>query len=624
MNGRLCKYIRLYQLQPRQTSTLKITQSSNLSITGRRIKVNTFCCKNRTFDTAAINISSPYFSGRVEACLLTDPVADVILGDIDGIIHPTPSNSYSDVGSRQKVDPTLKDWFNRVGAPPVGGVYFTITEGKLLRHYQRAGSDIINTTIAVPESLRHLVLQCAHDNCLSGHSGFKKTLSNIKAYLSWPGILNDVRCYTRSCHVCQVRPRVRSDRPAPLQPVTLVETPFQRVIIDIVRPLPVSQNRYEYILTLVDLSTRWAEGIPLRHISAKDVAQSLFDLFCRLGFPCEIQSDRGQHFMSQVLREFNSLTNIKHFLSSPYHPQTNGVVERFHSTLKGMLRKLAFDSPSNWCQYLNAALFAYRCQESADKSREHQSLNPRVKTFAVDEQVLPSSNNKLSLTLQGPFNIAKKLSPVVYLVDFGHRVSPLHVNLLRKYHRDSPYQIKQPTSTVSAENTTAKANAASHQPAAFEPALLPFAHASMEFDPVIFPFGSEDIEMPSEMSPSIAVEDDIATMAYVSTVTEDSGTEFGSSIPTPSLSHDETLKVNINPCLDSTNVQQVQELLTEFQDILTSLPGLTTTIHHVIRLSTNEIIRVKQYPLLFASQEFLKTEISQLLSLGVIEHSTSP
>ncbi|GFN84562.1 reverse transcriptase [Plakobranchus ocellatus] len=400
------------------------------SITGRRIKVNTFC------------IWSPYFSARVEACLLTDPVADVILGDIDGIIHPTPSNSYSgfdgpvpsacvvtraqarntidnnsqnnmvpsydpstqsqlihtplncvpltDVGSRQKVDPTLKDWFNRVGAPPVGGVYFTITEGKLLRHYQRAGSDIINTTRAVPESLRHLVLQ------------------------------------------------------------------------------------YEYILTLVDLSTRWAEGVPLRHISAKDVAQSLFDLFCRVGFPCEIQSDRGQQFMSQALREFNSLTNIKHFLSSPYHPQTNGVVERFHSTLKGMLRKLAFDSSSNWCQYLNAALFAFRYQvhtstdyspffllygrsprgpveilhdfmsnsnlspetsiqyqfvidfhnklkagwqlaasafkESADKSREHQSLNPRVKTFAVDDQVLvllPSSNNKLSLTLQGPFNIAK-------------------------------------------------------------------------------------------------------------------------------------------------------------------------------------------------------------------------
>ncbi|GFN80210.1 gypsy retrotransposon integrase-like protein 1 [Plakobranchus ocellatus] len=210
------------------------------------------------------------------------------------------------MGSRQKVDPTLKDWFNRVGVPPVGEVYFTITEGRLLRHYQRAGSDIINTTIAVPESLRHLVLQCAHDNCLSGHSGFKITLSNVQAYFSWPGLSNDVCCYSRSCHVCQVRPRVCSDRPAPFQPVTLVEIPFKRVIIDIVGPLPVSQNRYEYILTLVDLSTRWAEGVPLRHITAKDVAQSLFDLFCRLGFPCEIQSDRGQQFMSQILREFST------------------------------------------------------------------------------------------------------------------------------------------------------------------------------------------------------------------------------------------------------------------------------------------------------------------------------
>ncbi|GFN87466.1 Pol polyprotein [Plakobranchus ocellatus] len=240
---------------------------------------------------------------------------------------PTPLNCVAglpltDVGSRQKVDPILKDWFNKVNAPPVGGVYFAITKSKLLRHYQRAGSDTINTTIAVPESLRQLVLQYAHDNCLSGHSGFKKTLSNIQAYFSWPGLSNDVCCYTRSCHVCQVRSRVRSDRPAPFQPVMPMEIPFQRVIIDIVGPLPVSQNRHEYILTLVDLSTRWAEGVPLRHILAKDVAQSLFNLFCRLEFLCEIHSDKGQQFMSQILREFNSLTNMKNFLSSPYHPQT--------------------------------------------------------------------------------------------------------------------------------------------------------------------------------------------------------------------------------------------------------------------------------------------------------------
>ncbi|GFO06925.1 Zinc finger protein [Plakobranchus ocellatus] len=381
------------------------------SITGRRIKVNTFCCENRAFDTAVIDISSPYFSGRVEACLLTNPVADVILGDIDGIIDPTPSNSYSGVDG------------------------------------------------SVPSA------------CVVTRARARKTIDNNSQN-------NMVPSYD---------PSAQSQ---------LIHTALNCV-------------------PLADVDSR------------QKVDPTLKDWFNRYQFVID-----------------------------------------FHNKLK-----------AGW------QLAASALKEFADKSREHQSLNPRVKHFAVDDQVLvllPSSNNKLSLTLQGPFNIAKKLSPVVYLVDFGHRVSPLHVNLLRKYHRDSPYQIKQPTSTVSAENTTAKANAASHQPTALEPELLPFAHASMEFDPFIFPFGSEDIEMPSEMSPSMTAEDDIATTAYVSTVTEDSITEFGSSIPTPSLSHDETLRVNINPCLDSAKVQQVQELFTEFQDILTSLPGLTTTIHHVI------------------------------------------
>ncbi|GFS00790.1 transposon Tf2-12 polyprotein [Elysia marginata] len=140
----------------------------------------------------------------------------------------------------------------------------------------------------------------------------------------------------------------------------------------------------------------------------------------------------------------------------------------------------------------------------------------------------------------------------------------------------------------------------------------------MEFDPLNF--GTENIEMPS---PSITEEDDSTATAYVAAITEDSATEFGSAIPTSSLSDDGKIKLNINPCLDSVEVQQVQDLLSDFQDILTSLPGLTTTIQHVIRLSTDEVIRIKPYPLPFASQEFLKTEITQLLSLGVIERSTS-
>ncbi|GFO14076.1 Pol polyprotein [Plakobranchus ocellatus] len=100
-------------------------------------------------------------------------------------------------------------------------------------------------------------------------------------------------------------------------------------MIDLVGPLPLSSDRYEYLLTLVDVSTRWAEAVPLRRITAKHVAEALFSIFVRLGFPKEIQSDRGQQFISKLLAGFNSLCNIKYFVSTSYHPQTNGMLNVF-------------------------------------------------------------------------------------------------------------------------------------------------------------------------------------------------------------------------------------------------------------------------------------------------------
>ncbi|GFR93018.1 Gypsy retrotransposon integrase-like protein 1 [Elysia marginata] len=104
----------------------------------------------------------------------------------------------------------------------------------------------------------------------------------------------------------------------------IIEEPFQRVVIDLVGPLPVTSGRHEYIITMVDVATRWAEATPLRRTTAKDKADALFDIFTRVGFPQEIQSDRGQQFMSTLLKEFNAMSNIKHYFSTPYHPQTNG------------------------------------------------------------------------------------------------------------------------------------------------------------------------------------------------------------------------------------------------------------------------------------------------------------
>ena len=85
---------------------------------------------------------------------------------------------------------------------------------------------------------------------------------------------------------------------------------------------------------------RYPEAIPLRSIDAGTVAEHLIHLFSTVGIPKEILSDQGTNFMSQLLRELYNLLNISQIRMSPYHLQTDGLVERFNKTLKSMLRKL--------------------------------------------------------------------------------------------------------------------------------------------------------------------------------------------------------------------------------------------------------------------------------------------
>ncbi|GFO32953.1 gypsy retrotransposon integrase-like protein 1 [Plakobranchus ocellatus] len=698
--------------------------------TGKSMLVNTFCCKNKLFPTCIINIKTPYFSGYVEACLLDSPIADVILGNIDGLSsesspfdsnssHVFPNSSiacvvtraqaskasigndlpisnnsthfnlldpFSDLPVRQREDSSLKLWFQLVGLPSVAGISFRIEDGILKRLPTKSKFSSVQTTIAVPESLRQIVLSYAHESDLSGHSGFRKTLSAIRDYFSWPGVCSDVKNYTTSCHLCQIKSRTGRDRPAPFQQVPIVGEPFERVVIDLVGPLPVSNDKYEYLLTLVDVSTRWAEAVPLRRITAKDVAEALFSIFTRLGFPKEIQSDRGQQFMTNLLAEFNSLCDIKHFVSTPYHPQTNGIVERFHSTLKSIIIKPSHESPSEWSRFVPAALFAYRGQvhsstgfspfyllfgraprgpmqilsdvflnknlsrdtsfqyqyvidlhnrirkgwriaqesvrDSASVSRFRHEPKSRLKHFMPGDEVLvllPTSDNKLVLSYKGPYTVVEKRTGVVYLVDLGDRKCTFHVNLLRKYKRST---CPPPSDDLVGVDGACPGQA--------------FAGATSLCDPFEFPFSSL-----STIEPTLSINNDLdeklnpihdsslkfcdricfaEPTAYVSAISEEDGGEIGSLVATPPLAS-ESGTVVIDPSLSASQVQDVKELLLEFQDILTSVPGCTNTLYHEIRLTTDDVIRVKPYPLSFAARDFVTQEVNDLLSLGVIEMS---
>nr|XP_054753966.1 uncharacterized protein LOC129259729 [Lytechinus pictus] len=223
-------------------------------------------------------------------------------------------------------------------AEKVSQCYY-IKSGVLMRKWCPPGRPIDEDWVAVdqivvPPQYRAEILRLAHDIPLAGHLGVSKTVARIRARFYWPGLRKCVSEYCKSCQVCQVVGKPQHHiKPAPLIPIPVFPEPFSRVLIDCVGPLPKTKAGYQYLLTVMDSTTRFPEAFPLRNIKAKTVIDALLVFFTRYGLPQDIQSDRGSNFTSSVFREVMHQLGIKQVNSSPYHPQSQGALERYHQTL---------------------------------------------------------------------------------------------------------------------------------------------------------------------------------------------------------------------------------------------------------------------------------------------------
>ena len=130
--------------------------------------------------------------------------------------------------------------------------------------------------------------------------------------------------------------------------------------MDIEGPFPRMRRGNRFILVLSDYVTRYPEAIALRTMSASKIAEVLIDIFARHGIPDETLTDQGTNFTSALLGELYRLIGIKALRTSHYHPQADGLVERFYTTLKAMLRKVLKGEKRDWDYMLPHALFAYR------------------------------------------------------------------------------------------------------------------------------------------------------------------------------------------------------------------------------------------------------------------------
>jgi len=201
----------------------------------------------------------------------------------------------------------------------------------------------------------------AHDAVMSGHQGQKKTNDRICREFWLPGFGIDVTRFCRSCDICQ-RTIAKGRVPCvPLRKMPIIDTPFERVAVDLVGPIfPATKRGHKYILTMMDYATRYPEAVPLKDIQAETVAEALLNTFTRVGVPKEISSDQGSQFLSAVMKEMCRLLSLKHLVTTPYHPICNGLIEKFNGTLKNVLRHMCAEKPKDWDRYIGTLLFAYR------------------------------------------------------------------------------------------------------------------------------------------------------------------------------------------------------------------------------------------------------------------------
>lgn len=167
--------------------------------------------------------------------------------------------------------------------------------------------------------------------------GVSRTIKRLKLDYQWKNLKNDVKENIQNCEVCQKNKTHRKTK-QPMLITTTVTKAFERIFLDIVGPLPITESGHTHILTMQDELTRYALAVALLATDATTVAKAFVECcVCIFGIPTNILTDCGTNFLS-VFKAMCKLLDIKKSKTTPWHPQTNGFLERSHKTLKNYLR----------------------------------------------------------------------------------------------------------------------------------------------------------------------------------------------------------------------------------------------------------------------------------------------
>lgn len=273
-------------------------------------------------------------------------VADTLSRTIEQIDTPSPI-SYEEIAKYQHNDAELSQLkrnarlqFDKVKLPGSSTTIVCDTSTGKTRPY-------------LPLRFRKQVFDVIHG---LSHPGTRATRKMITQKYIWANMNKDINSWCKTCLACQ-QSKVHRHTVSPLGSFMPAQR-FEHIHIDIVGPLPISQGK-RYLVTIIDRCTSWPEAFPVEDITAETIARTVYEgWITRFGCPIRITTDQGRQFESATFGALSKFLGVHKIRTTPYHPQANGMVERFHRTLKAAL--MARNANVNWVKEIPSVLFGLR------------------------------------------------------------------------------------------------------------------------------------------------------------------------------------------------------------------------------------------------------------------------
>lgn len=260
----------------------------------------------------------------------------------------------------------------------------------------------------LPESFRRIAFESVHN---LSHPSVRGTRKLLSCKFFWPNMNKDIGVWSKSCIQCQ-QSKINRHTVSDLQQFPACDR-FQHIHVDVVGPLPTSPEGYRYCVTIIDRKTRWPEAFPLKDITAETVATAIYNgWITRFGCPLRLTSDQGRQFESNLFTQLLKLLGIRKHRTCSYHPQSNGILERWHRGLKVALTarlESSSNSSTSWVTELPTVMLGLRAAMRSDNG-----ISAAEMTYGVPLR-LPGDFYNANSKLQniGDDDYVKKLRNVI-------------------------------------------------------------------------------------------------------------------------------------------------------------------------------------------------------------------